>query len=87
MTSEVPRDELKAALAARRELGEEYESALVESFMEKIDQAVEARVQAQLAQAQSAGMPGAAARATAQASHQQFVLGIVSLRARWDRGH
>jgi hypothetical protein len=33
----VPRDELKATLHARRELGEDLEPALVDSFVEKIE--------------------------------------------------
>src|SRR6201999_1211249 len=48
--------ELNATLQARRELGDEYESALVDSFMEKVDQridgAVERRVRRQLAEQQ-----------------------------------
>ncbi|MFC9084487.1 hypothetical protein ACFTY7_48180, partial [Streptomyces sp. NPDC057062] len=46
--------ELHASLQARRELGEDYESALVDSFLEKVDQridgAVERRVRRQLAE-------------------------------------
>src|SRR5690606_33802636 len=46
--------ELNATLQARRELGEEYESALVDAFLEKVDQridgAVERRVRRQLAE-------------------------------------
>lgn len=48
--------ELDATLQARRELGEEYESALVDSFLEKVDQridgAVERRVRRQMAEQQ-----------------------------------
>jgi hypothetical protein len=33
----VPRDELRAALAARKELGEEMEPALVDAFVERIE--------------------------------------------------
>ncbi|WP_189145583.1 hypothetical protein [Streptomyces lacrimifluminis] len=48
--------ELSATLQARRELGEEYESALVDSFLEKVDQridgSVERRVRRQLAEQQ-----------------------------------
>ncbi|WP_443064628.1 hypothetical protein [Streptomyces sp. NBC_00582] len=50
--------ELDAALQTRRERGEEYESALVDSFLEKVDQridaAVERRVRRGFAQAQTA---------------------------------
>ncbi len=48
--------ELDATLHARRELGEEYESALVESFLEKVekrlDGTVDRRVRRQLAEQQ-----------------------------------
>jgi hypothetical protein len=33
----VPRDELRAALAARKELGEEMEPALIDAFVERIE--------------------------------------------------
>lgn len=36
--------ELDATLRARRELGEEYDSALVESFLEKVDQRIDSTV-------------------------------------------
>ncbi len=41
--------DLEATLAARSELGREYEPALVESFLERIDRQVEERVQAEVA--------------------------------------
>jgi anti-sigma factor RsiW len=34
----VPRDEARAALAARRELGDEFDDALVESFARRIEE-------------------------------------------------
>lgn len=40
--------ELRATVAARRELGEEYDAALAKSFLEKLDREVDARVQAAL---------------------------------------
>ncbi|MFD3452974.1 hypothetical protein ACFWVC_12430 [Streptomyces sp. NPDC058691] len=47
-----------ATLQARKDLGEEYESALVDSFLEKIDQRIDAqverRVRRELAQHQTA---------------------------------
>ncbi|WP_206184924.1 hypothetical protein [Thermoactinospora rubra] len=43
MHSELQRD-LRASLDARRELGPDYEAALVESFVERLDQAIAARV-------------------------------------------
>ncbi|WP_043616955.1 hypothetical protein [Nonomuraea candida] len=42
------RDDLQATLDARRDLGPEYEAALVESFVDRLDVAIAARVQAEL---------------------------------------
>jgi hypothetical protein len=47
--SRVPRDEAEAALAARRELGPEYEPAIVDSFVDRVDKAIDARVAEHLA--------------------------------------
>ncbi|MEU7640709.1 MULTISPECIES: hypothetical protein [unclassified Streptomyces] len=44
--------ELDATLQTRKELGSEYESELVESFLEKLDQDVDRRVRRQLASQQ-----------------------------------
>ena len=61
--------ELNATLQARRELGDDYESALVDSFMAKVDQriagAVERRLRRRLAEQQMVG--------------ERFGFGIVSL--------
>lgn len=46
----VPRDEVEAALLTRRELGPDYEPAIVDSLVERIDQAVAYRVQQELQQ-------------------------------------
>jgi hypothetical protein len=46
-------DEIRAAAAAHRELGPEYGDAVVESFLEKIDKEVGARIEARLANTQS----------------------------------
>jgi hypothetical protein len=48
-TSELPRDELAASLAARRELGPDYDAAFVEAVAERIEAAAMRRP----AQAQS----------------------------------
>ncbi|MFF1312591.1 hypothetical protein ACFVZL_17455, partial [Streptomyces sp. NPDC058320] len=57
--------ELDATLHARRELGEEYESALVDSFLDKVEQrldgAVDRRVRRQLAEQQMVVARGARA--------------------------
>ncbi|MFF2811498.1 hypothetical protein ACFVT2_30860 [Streptomyces sp. NPDC058000] len=44
--------ELDATLQTRKELGSEYESELVESFLEKLDKDVDRRVRRQLAEQQ-----------------------------------
>jgi hypothetical protein len=47
---ELSRDELSATVAARHELGPEYDTALVDSLADRVEQVVQARVDAQLAQ-------------------------------------
>lgn len=42
-TSELPRDELAASLAARRELGPDYDAAFVEAVAERVERAVAER--------------------------------------------
>ncbi|MEU6717225.1 hypothetical protein ABZ897_37670 [Nonomuraea sp. NPDC046802] len=42
------RDDLQATLDARRDLGPEYETELVESFVERLDETIAARVRAEL---------------------------------------
>ncbi|EST32196.1 hypothetical protein N566_20255 [Streptomycetaceae bacterium MP113-05] len=46
------RKDLDATLQTRKELGSEYEDELVESFLEKLDGAVDRRVRRQLAERQ-----------------------------------
>ncbi|CCK29584.1 integral membrane protein [Streptomyces davaonensis JCM 4913] len=75
--------ELNATLQARRELGEEYESALVDSFLEKVDQridgAVERRVRRQLAEQQMVVARGARSPKPTDSWGERFGFGIVSL--------
>ncbi len=49
-TPDLPRDDIQAALDARRELGPEMEPAVVDAFVERMERAIEARVDARLAQ-------------------------------------
>ncbi|MEV1173708.1 hypothetical protein [Nonomuraea sp. NPDC049784] len=44
-------DELKAAVSARRDLGPEFEDAVVESFLDKMGQEIDRRVDERLTQA------------------------------------
>jgi hypothetical protein len=76
--------ELDATLHARRELGEEYESALVDSFLEKVEQrldgAVDRRVRRQLAEQQMVVARGTRSPEGASDSWgERFGFGIVSL--------
>ena len=47
---DLPRDDIQAALEARRELGPEMEPAVVDAFVERMERAIEARVDARLAE-------------------------------------
>ncbi|MEL4505539.1 hypothetical protein AAEX63_10880 [Luteococcus sp. H138] len=46
MDSDVPREEFRAALEARKELGPDMEDAVVDSFVAKVESALEKRQQA-----------------------------------------
>ncbi|MFJ5265898.1 hypothetical protein ACIQAC_36095 [Streptomyces sp. NPDC088387] len=75
--------ELNATLHARRELGDDYESALVDSFMEKVDQridgAVERRVRRQLAEQQMVVARDSRSPQPTDSWGERFGFGIVSL--------
>ncbi|MFK4103555.1 hypothetical protein ACI2L1_26435 [Streptomyces sp. NPDC019531] len=75
--------ELNATLQARRELGEEYESALVDSFLEKVEQridgAVDRRLRRQLAEQQMVTARGVRSPTPTDSFGERFGFGIVSL--------
>jgi len=76
--------ELNATLHARKELGDEYESALVDSFLEKVEQrldgTVDRRVRRQLAEQQMVVARDARSPQGSQDSWgERFGFGIVSL--------
>jgi hypothetical protein len=75
--------ELDATLQARRELGDEYEPALIDSFLEKVEQrldgTVERRVRRQLAEQQMVVARGARSPQSADSWGERFGFGIVSL--------
>ncbi|MFI6350536.1 hypothetical protein [Streptomyces sp. NPDC050560] len=77
--------ELNATLDARKELGEEYEPALVESFLGKIEQqvdgVVERRVRRRLAEQQmvAARPPDRRGRRSDDGWGERFGFGIISL--------
>ena len=72
---DLDRSEIEAVIETRRELGASYEPALVDSFVEKVEAAIEQRVDARLAERHRGD---AMAR---RHSGQQLALGIVSLAA------
>ncbi|MER6068739.1 hypothetical protein ABT187_07735 [Streptomyces sp. NPDC001817] len=77
------RKELDATLQTRRELGEEYETALVDSFLEqveqRIDDTVDRRVRRHLAEQQMATARGARRPKDADTWTERFGLAIISL--------
>ncbi|MFF4621351.1 hypothetical protein [Nonomuraea jabiensis] len=84
-------DELRAAYQARQDLGPEYEDALIQSFLEKMDQEVDRRVEDQLARQRQVGqvqpVAGSGQRlALAIVSVTLGILGSVAALAAEDRG-
>ena len=71
-------DEIRAAAETHRELGPEYQSAVIESFLDKVSREIDARVDARLAMYQSQGGRLPAARA---GRGGVLALAIVSLTA------
>ena len=83
MSEETSRDDLAAAIGARRELGKEYEDAVVDSFVARLDQRIAERVDEQLAE-RLGSKPTAKAPASAPAKEgaaHSFILGMASLFA------
>ncbi|WP_156726946.1 hypothetical protein [Streptomyces apocyni] len=76
--------DLDATVQTRKELGAEYESALLESFLEKVEQrmnsTVDRRVRRQLAEAQMANARGGrASQSSVDGWGERFGFGMVSL--------
>ncbi|MEV7865847.1 hypothetical protein AB0P17_07030 [Streptomyces sp. NPDC088124] len=76
--------ELDATLQARNELGADYDSALIESFLEKVEQrldsTVDRRVRRQLAEKQMVAARGSTPSAgPVEGFGERFGFGIVSL--------
>ncbi|SEG34314.1 hypothetical protein SAMN05444920_102648 [Nonomuraea solani] len=69
-------DELKAAVSARRDLGPDFEDAIVESFLDKMGKEVDRRVDERLAE--RAPRSGQAVNPNVAAG-QRLALAIVSL--------
>lgn len=75
----VPRDDFEAALAARRGLGPQYEDAVVESFVDKVEASIERRRRDDLSATQRAGQQAMEEARFRPAAWQSMVLGIISL--------
>ncbi|WBO65852.1 hypothetical protein [Streptomyces camelliae] len=77
------RKDLDATVRARRDLGEDYDAALLDSFLEKVEQriddAVDRRVRRHLAEQQMASARGARRPKSADTWPERFGLAIVSL--------
>lgn len=71
--SPVSRQDVEALMAARRELGPDYDAALVDSFAERVERAVAERVDEQVALRREAQSE------RARTGSRQLTLGIVSL--------
>jgi RNA 3'-terminal phosphate cyclase len=82
VTEELPaREDLAAAIGARRELGKEYEDAVVDSFVARLDQRIAERVDEQVAETLGS-KPAAKAPARAPAAdNSSLVVSLVSLGA------
>jgi hypothetical protein len=72
----IPADEVAAAVAARAELGASYDAELAESFADRIEQVVDARV---AQRTESSSLEMAQVRADEAAGNRQMYLGFVSL--------
>ena len=68
-------DEIRAAAETHRELGPDYQSAVIESFLDKVGREIDARVDARIAAAQP---PPAPVRPTAT-ERSSFALAVVSM--------
>ncbi|MEV6115807.1 hypothetical protein AB0L59_25685 [Streptomyces sp. NPDC052109] len=77
------REELGVTVRARGELGDDYDSALVDSFLEKverrIDDAVDRRVRRQLAEERMESARGARRPKDADTWTQRFGFAVISL--------
>ncbi|UAL31510.1 hypothetical protein K8W59_08780 [Nocardioides rotundus] len=79
MAEPVERSDIEALLSTRRELGEEYDAALVASFTDRVEQAIAARDRAEVASRDRHQRSEARHQQTGRT--RQFVLGLVSVVA------
>ncbi|GAA2590630.1 hypothetical protein SMC26_06230 [Actinomadura fulvescens] len=83
-TPRLPRDDLAAALSARRELGPDYDDAFIDSVVDRIEQTLDARLAGQQRPAPGpsyAPAPPRATRGGGNGNGADLALAIVSLAA------
>ncbi|MBG0830860.1 hypothetical protein HS041_24170 [Planomonospora sp. ID67723] len=76
MTTSSPGDELRATVAARRDLGPEFEDSLIEGFLEKVDLEIDRRVDERI---ETRARRMAPAVRPSVAAGQRLALAIVSM--------
>ena len=72
-------DEIRAAAETHRELGPDYQGAVIESFLDKVGREIDARVDARVAMAQPAAQQPARRQRSAGWSSSPYSLAIMSL--------
>jgi hypothetical protein len=71
-TSSVPPEEFRAAAEVHRELGPDYDKAVVESFLQRLGPEIDARVDSRVAEELAAAAPG-------QPRTNSFRLAVISM--------
>jgi hypothetical protein len=77
VTSSLSPDEIRAAAETHRELPAEYQSAVIESFIDKVGKEIDARVDARVAGYYTQGPPPKARRGPR--SHSPALLAVTSM--------
>lgn len=75
-------DEIRAAAETHRELGPDYQDAVIESFLDKVGKEIDARVDARLGRGRGGWQPEQPARPAPPAAVKQYqpmTLAIVSM--------
>ena len=72
-------DEIRAAAETHRDLGPDYQSAVIESFLDKVGREIDARVDARVAMAQPAAQQPARRQRSSGWTSSPYSLAIISL--------
>jgi hypothetical protein len=82
VAEESSRDDVAAAIGARRELGPDYEDAVIDSFVARLDRQIAERVDQQVAERVGGRVDPPAAQPAAETKDSSaFVVSLVSLGA------